>query len=78
MRAMGLFWGGQCGRNDPIELVDQHPIANYGDKDVCSGDAGKDGYSVLSRAQPNAQGRAPYVSGAIGRVYQGPAQDWEQ
>jgi hypothetical protein len=78
MRGLGIFFGGSGGRNDPIELVDPHPIPNYGTKDLCSGDAGKDGYTVLSQAQPNAQGRAPSVPGVVGRVFQGPANDWEQ
>ena len=75
-RMVNLFYG-RVSRNDPIRLEDPHPILNYGD-DQHSGNASVDGYSVLSRAQPDNQGRAPMVAGAIGQAYQGPANDWEQ
>jgi len=77
MRGIGLFFG-RSSRNDPIKLDDPHPIADYGTKDLCSGDAGKDGYTVLSRANPNAQGDPPPVKGTAGRAYQGPDQSFEQ
>jgi hypothetical protein len=77
MRGLGMFLG-VVRRNDPIKLVDPHPIPDYGTKDCCTGDAGRDGYTVLSRAHPTAQGIAPLAPGAIGQAYQGPAQDWEQ
>ena len=72
----GLFFG-MAKRNDPYKLVDPHPIADYGD-DVCSGNAGLDGFTCLSRAQPTAQGSAPAVAGTIGPAYQGPDQSFEQ
>lgn len=78
MRGLGIFLGGSQGRNDGIELEDPNPIPFYGTKDLHSGDAGKDGYTVLSAAQPDAQGRAPFVKGVKGRAFFGPSQDWEQ
>jgi hypothetical protein len=78
MRGLGLFFGGPARRNDPVKLTDPHPIADYGTKDLCSGDAGKDGYSVLSQASPTAQGNPPFVKGAEGFVYQGPDSSFEQ
>jgi hypothetical protein len=79
MRGLGLFFPGiSAKRNDPIKLVDPNPIPDYGTHDLDSGDAGKDGYTVLSRAQPNAQGVAPPVPGVVGPTYMGPAADWEQ
>lgn len=77
MRAFGLFLGGSK-RNDPVRLVDPRPIPDYGNKDMESGDAGKDGFTVLSKASPAAQGCAPPVAGTLGPAYQGPASDWEQ
>lgn len=79
MRGLGgLFFGlGRNSRNDPIKLVDPNPIHEYGN-DVHSGDAGRDGYSRLSIADPNRQGDAPLVAGAIGRSFQGPSEDFEQ
>lgn len=78
MRGLGLFFGGSAKRNDPLRLVDPRPIANYGTHDYESGDAGRDGRTVLSRAQPDRQGSPPYVAGVIGPAHQGPDQSFEQ
>lgn len=77
MRGLGIFIG-SASRNDPIKLDDPNPIANYGTHDLCSGDAGRDGFTVLSRANPNAQGNPPPVKGVAGRAYQGPDSSFEQ
>jgi hypothetical protein len=76
MRMLSVFLGSHR-RNDPIKLEDPHPIHNYGDP-THSGNAGLDGYSLLSRADPANQGRAPAVKGSEGPAYMGPAEDWEQ
>jgi hypothetical protein len=76
MRGLGMFFG-VAKRNDPVKLVDPRPLIDYGD-DVTCGDAGLDGYTVLSRAHPNAQGSPPPVNGVIGQAYQGPDQSFEQ
>jgi hypothetical protein len=76
MRGLGLCFGG-AKRNDPVKLVDPHPVTNYGD-DVQKGNAGLDGFTVLSKASPRAQGSPPPVAGAIGPAYQGPDQSFEQ
>ena len=72
----GLFFG-RCSRNDPIKLVDPHPVKDLGD-DCCTGNAGLDGFSVLSRAYPSAQGSPPPVDGVIGPTYRGPDSSFEQ
>lgn len=76
MRGIGL-WFGSHRRNDPVKLSDPHPLTDYGD-DLHSGDAGRDGFSVLARANPDAQGSMPPVSGAIGPAYQSPDGSFEQ
>jgi len=76
MRGIGLFFGSNK-RNDPIKLSDPHPLTDYGD-DCCTGNAGLDGFTVLSRASPNSQGSPPAVSGTVGAVYQGPDSSFEQ
>lgn len=77
MRGLGLFFG-SARRNDPIKLEDPHPVADYGTKSLESGNAGLDGFTVLSRANPNAQGNPPPVKGVVGPVYWGPDQSFEQ
>lgn len=72
----GLFFG-SAKRNDPVKLVNPRPLTDYGN-DVCSGDAAKDGFTVLSRANPRAQGSPPPVDGVIGPAFQGPDQSFEQ
>ena len=63
MRGLGLFFG-IARRNQPVKLDDPHPIPNYGTRDLQLGHAGCDGYTVLSKADPNAQGNPPMVRGA--------------
>lgn len=72
----GLFFG-SAKRNDPVKLVDPRPLPIFTD-DAKESDAAHDGYSVLSRANPQAQGSPPPVSGVIGPAYQGPDQSFEQ
>lgn len=76
MRGMGLFFG-VVKRNQPVQLADPRPLINYGD-DVCTGDAGRDGFTVLSRADPTYAGTPPLVAGALGQARQGPDNSWEQ
>lgn len=76
MRMLGMFLG-NVRRNVPIRLQDPHPIHKLDDA-VHSGNAGLDGFTVLSRAEPDRQGRAPAVDGSYGPEYMGPAEDWEQ
>lgn len=74
----GFFMGGMAKRNVPVRVVDPRPIANYGTRDVETGDAGRDGFTVLSRADANHQGDPPFVAGVVGRTYPGPDQSFEQ
>jgi hypothetical protein len=76
MRSLGLFFG-NAKRNDPLKLEDPHPVTDYGDS-IQTGDAGKDGFTVLSKASAQAQGSPPPVSGTIGPAYQGPDSSFEQ
>ena len=76
MRSLGFFFG-TAKRNDPLKLEDPRPLTDYGD-DILTGDAGKDGYSVLSKASAQAQGSPPPVPGTIGPAYNGPDNSWEQ
>ena len=74
----GLFFlGSRHTRNDPVRLVDPHPVERYPD-DIETGNAGRDGFTILSKASPDMQGEPPAVEGAIGPAYQGPSQDFEQ
>jgi len=78
MRGTGLFIGGDEGRLNPVKLIDPRPIPRLEDR-VTTGDAGRDGYSVLSRASPGRQGRPPPVKGQDPHGnHQGPAMDFEQ
>lgn len=72
----GLFFG-NAKRNDPIKLDDPRPLTDYGD-DVQKGNAALDGFTVLSKASPAAQGSPPPVTGTAGRAYNGPDQSFEQ
>jgi hypothetical protein len=76
MRGLGMFFG-TAKRNDPVRINDPRPLPVYDDGQH-TGDAGKDGYTVLSRASPNAQGSPPTVPNVIGPAYQGPDQSFEQ
>ena len=75
MRSFGFFR--RSSRNDPVRLSDPHPVTDYGD-DVTSGVAARDGFTVLSRANPQSQGNPPPVAGAEGPAYQGPDSSFEQ
>ncbi len=75
MRSLGLFFGSNR-RNDPVRLEDPRPVERTQRLD--SGDAGRDGYTVLSRADANAQGNPPPVNGVVGPVYRGPDMSFEQ
>lgn len=77
MRGLGMFFGSNR-RNDPVKLENPHPKTDYGTSSLESGNAGLDGYTVLSRANPNAQGNPPPVKGVVGPVYRGPDQSFEQ
>jgi hypothetical protein len=72
------FFGGSRRRNDPVRLEDPHPIPNYGTHSLESGNAGLDGFTTLSRADPNAQGNPPPVKGTVGPTYRGPDNSFEQ
>lgn len=74
----GFFFSAAATRNDPVRLVDPRPIADYGTHNLESGDAGLDGFTILSRAQPDRQGAPPPVAGVIGPSYRGPDQSFEQ
>lgn len=76
MRGMFLF-GRRDSRNDPIRLEDPRPIERYSD-DLETGDAGRDGMTVLSKADPQAQGSPPPVNGVVGRSFRGPDQSFEE
>lgn len=76
MRGFGYF--GSARRNQPVKLADPHPVADHGRTSMESGNAGLDGFTVLSRANPEAQGCPPSVEGVVGPVYQGPDQSFEQ
>lgn len=77
MRA--FFFGGMNARkrNDPVKLVEKHPHHDMGD-DVHTGNAMLDGFSLLSKADPDRQGSPPPVEGQDGPCYQGPDQSFEQ
>lgn len=76
MRGFGFY--GSARRNQPVKLNDPHPVADQGRNSIESGDAGLDGFTVLSRANPDAQGCPPAVSGVVGPVYMGPDSSFEQ
>ncbi len=76
MRGFRLF--GRPRRNEPVELDDPHPIENYGTADYHSGKPFLDGYTLLSRADPNQAGTPPPVEGTKGVVPQGPDTSFEQ
>ena len=63
MRMINVFLG-SARRNDGIKLADPHPVPRYADS-VHSGNAGLDGYTLLSRADPTRQGQAPFVARAL-------------
>lgn len=73
---LGLFFG-NAKRNENYVLEDPRPIPRQ-DNTIHSGNAGLDGYTVLSRADPDAQGSPPPVEGTLGRTHRGPDQSFEQ
>jgi hypothetical protein len=75
MRGFGLFFGASR-RNDPVKLENPRPDERPHRLDT--GNAGLDGYTVISRADANAQGNPPPVKGVVGPSYQGPDQSFEQ
>lgn len=74
---IGLFFGA-AKRNGLLKLSNPHPVADYGTHDLCSGNAGLDGFTTLSRADPSRQGNPPPVAGIEGPIYSGPTGDFEQ
>lgn len=72
------FYFGSARRNQPVQLENPHPVADHGRASIESGNAGLDGFSVLSRANPDAQGSPPPVKGVVGPVYMGPDNSFEQ
>ena len=76
MRMIGFF--GSARRNDPVRLENPRPLPETGRTAIETGDAGLDGFTVLSRADANAQGNPPPVKGVVGPAYQGPDNSFEQ
>jgi len=74
MRGFGFFLGER--RNAPIRLANPRPEERRYIAET--GNAALDGYTVLSRANPEAQGNPPPVPGVIGPVFLGPDQSFEQ
>ena len=72
------FFGLGTARNDPVRLVDPHPIPNYGTHDEHSGSVPRDGYELLSKADPRRQGAPPPVDGTVGPTFRGPDESFEQ
>jgi hypothetical protein len=73
MRGFGFFFGNHK-RNDPYRLDPKNPVDRRFDDST--GDAGQDGYTVLSKADPNRAGSPPPVGGFP--EHQGPDQSFEQ
>jgi hypothetical protein len=73
MRGFGFFFGNHK-RNDPYRLTPK----NDGERRMsdATGDAGQDGYTVLSKADPDRAGSPPSVGGYS--EHQGPDQSFEQ
>lgn len=73
MRGFGFFFGNHK-RNDPYRLSPKNPRPT--DESLATGDAGKDGYTVLSKADPDRAGSPPSVGGFP--VNRGPDHSFEQ
>lgn len=73
---LGMFWGSPK-RNENYILEDPRPIERQ-PSTIESGNAGLDGFTVLSRADPDAQGSPPSVQGTVGRTHRGPDSSFEQ
>ena len=74
---MGAFMGfpfGEAKRNQPVDLKPANPLTPNAKRADC-GDAGLDGYTVLSRAN-RITGERPPTGGTPD--YWGPNQDQEQ
>lgn len=74
---MGVFMGfpfGEAKRNQPVDLEPANPLPPNKHRSDC-GDAGLDGYSVLSRANP-VTGVRPAIDGVP--QYDGPNMEQEQ
>lgn len=76
MRGLGLFLG-MVRRNENFVLENPRPHPRYEDN-VFTGTPRRDGYTLLSRADPHRQGSPPDVKGTIGLTFRGPSQDFEQ
>ena len=76
MRGFGFLFG-SAKRNDPIRVVNPSPLPRY-ENELETGDAGRDGMTILSKAYPTMQGNPPSVPGVIGRVHRGPDESFEQ
>lgn len=76
MRGLGLFFGAAT-RNDPLRLRDRRPVTRY-EHQLDSGDAGLDGYSVLTRANPRYAGQMPMTGEQEGFTHRGPDNSFEQ
>lgn len=72
---VGLFFG-TAKRNEGYILEDPRPIERQ-DSTIHTGDAGCDGYTRLSIADPDRQGSPPSVAGTIGPTYRGPDESFE-
>lgn len=70
------FFGFGPRRNAPQRVTPVNPLVRE-DMGVATGDAGTDGYSTLSRADPHWAGQPPDVDGTDGRMPQGPDRSFE-
>lgn len=64
-------------RNIPQRVSQANPLPRYDDA-THSGDAGKDGFAVAAKAEPDYAGKRPFVEGTEGFSPQGPDQSFEQ
>jgi hypothetical protein len=71
-----VYFLGRDTRNRGYQLKDPRPIKRFTD-DICSGDAGKDGFTCLSKASPTYAGDPPPIGGHR-RARSGPDQSFEQ
>lgn len=77
MRGLGLFFGG-ARRSQPQKLENPHPVEDYGRASIESGDAGKDGFTCLSRANPDDAGHRPSIPGGARPTYWYSGESFEQ
>jgi hypothetical protein len=75
-RLRGLFFGTDR-RNRGYRLENPRPKPRY-ENDTYTGDMERDGYELLSRADPERMGRPPHVAGTEGDNYPGPDQSFER